>query len=78
MGKEYYVILDKRHLSFMNNGMPANIDGADKFNSYESAKKELTDNYDEDFEGVIYKVTEKIFRDFELIEEREENHGENI
>lgn len=27
---------------------------------------------DEDFEGVIYKVTEKIFRDFELIEEREE------
>lgn len=71
MEKEYYVILDKIHLSFMNNGMPASIDGADKFNSYESAKKELTDNYDEDFEGVIYKVTEKIFRDFELIEEGE-------
>lgn len=71
MGKEYYVILDKIHLSFMNNGMSASIDGADKFNSYESAKEELMDNYDEDFEGVIYKVTEKIFRDFELIEERE-------
>ena len=70
MGKEYYVILDKRHLSFMNNGMPVSIDGADKFNSYESAKKELMDDYDEDFEGAIYKVTEKIFRDFELIEER--------
>ena len=41
MGKEYYVILDKRHLSFMNNGMPASIDGADKFNSYESAKKRI-------------------------------------
>lgn len=75
MEKEYYVILDKRHLSFMNNGMPASIDGADKFYSYESAKKELMDDYDEDFEGVIYKVTEKIFRDFELIEERgEKNH----
>lgn len=72
MGKGYYVILDKRNLNFMNNGMPAIIDGADKFDSYESAKKELIDNYDEDFEGVIYKVTEKIFRDFELIEEREE------
>lgn len=72
MGKEYYVILDKRHLSFMNNGMSTSIDGADKFNSYEFAKKELMDNYDEDFEGVIYQVTEKIFRDFELIEEREE------
>jgi len=72
MGKGYYVILDKRNLNFMNNGMPASIDGADKFDSYESAKKELIDNYDEDFEGVIYKVTEKIFRDFELIEEREE------
>ena len=72
MGKGYYVILDKRNLNFMNNGMPASIDGADKFDSYESAKKELIDNYDEDFEGVIYKVTEKIFKDFELIEEREE------
>lgn len=70
MGKEYYVILDKRNLNFMNNGMPTSIDGADKFNSYESAKKELINDYDEDFEGVIYKVTEKIFRDFELIEER--------
>ena len=74
MGKGYYVILDKRNLSFMNNGMPASIDGADKFDSYESAKKELTDDYDEDFEGVIYKVTEKIFRDFELIEERHNRH----
>ena len=41
MGKGYYVILDKRNLNFMNNGMPASIDGADKFDSYESAKKEL-------------------------------------
>lgn len=72
MGKEYYVILDKRHLCFMNDGMSASIDGADKFNSYESAKEELMDNYDEDFEGVVYKVTEQIFRNFELVEEREE------
>ena len=33
-------------------------------------------DYDEDFEGVIYKVTEKIFRDFELVEESEENNHE--
>ena len=72
MGKEYYVILDKRNLNFMNNGMPASIDGAGKFASYESVKKELINDYDEDFKGAIYKVTEKIFRDFELIEEREE------
>lgn len=71
MGKEYYVILDKIHLSFMNNGMPTSLDGAEKFDSYKLAKEELINNYDEDFEGVIYKVTEKIFRDFELIEERE-------
>lgn len=74
MGEEYYVILDKKNLSFMNDGMIASIDDADKFNSYESAKEELTNNYDEDFEGAIYKVTEKIFRDFELIEEREEKN----
>ncbi len=71
MGKEYYVILDKIHLSFMNNGMSTSLDGAEKFESYKLAKEELIDNYDDDFEGVIYKVTEKTFRDFELIEERE-------
>lgn len=72
MKNEYYVILDKIHLSFMNNGMPASIDNAEIFDSYESAKKELTDNYDDDFKGVIYKVTENIFRDFEVMEEGEE------
>lgn len=72
MKKEYYVILDKIHLSFMNNGMPASIDNAEIFDSYESAKKELTDNYDDDFKGAIYKVTENIFRDFEVMEEGEE------
>ncbi|MEI3357035.1 MAG: hypothetical protein V8R81_08665 [Clostridia bacterium] len=76
MGKEYYVILDKIHLNFMNDGIATGIEGADKFYSYESAKKELMNDYDEDFEGVIYKVTEKIFRDFELVEESEENNHE--
>ena len=72
MYHEYYVILDRIHLNFMNNGTIVEIENAEKFKSYESAAEELK-NYDEDFEGAIYKVTEKMFRDFELVEESEEN-----
>ena len=41
----------------MKNGNPAKIDDADKFETVAKAKKELK-NYDEDFNGAIYKVKE--------------------
>lgn len=77
MYHEYYVILDRIHLNFMNNGTIVGIENAEKFKSYELAAEELK-NYDEDFEGAIYKVTEKMFRDFELVEESEKKQMSKI
>lgn len=57
MSIEYYVIVDLYNLTYMKNGNPAKIDNADKFETLEQAKKELK-NYDEDFNGTIYKVRE--------------------
>lgn len=57
MNKEYYVIVDLYNLNYMQNGNPAKIEDADKFETLEQAKKELK-NYDEDFNGAIYKVKE--------------------
>lgn len=54
---EYYVIVNLDNLTYMKNGYSANIDEADKFKTLEEVKKELK-NYDEDFNGAIYKVIE--------------------
>lgn len=72
MSKEYYVIVDLYNLNYMQNGNPAKIDDADKFETLEQAKKELK-NYDEDFNGAIYKVKE--YRTINL-EKMEENKDE--
>ena len=57
MTNEYYVIVDLDNLTYMKNGDSANIDEADKFKTIEDAKEELKD-YDEDFNGAIYRVIE--------------------
>ena len=57
MTNEYYVIVDLYNLTYMSEGQGVNIDEADKFEIIEDAKKELKD-YDEDFNGAIYKVIE--------------------
>lgn len=57
MTNEYYVIVDLDNLTYMKNGDSANIDEADKFKTIEEAKEELKD-YDEDFNGAIYRVIE--------------------
>lgn len=57
MTNEYYVIVDLDNLTYMKNGESANINEADKFETIEEAKEELK-NYDEDFNGAIYKVIE--------------------
>lgn len=57
MTNEYYVIVNLDNLTYMSEGQSANIDEADKFKTLEEVKKELKD-YDEDFNGAIYKVIE--------------------
>lgn len=57
MTNEYYVIIDLYNLTCMKNGDSVNIDEADKLRTIEDAKRELKD-YDEDFNGAIYKVIE--------------------
>lgn len=61
MNREYYVIVDLYNLTYMQNGNPAKIEEADKFETLEEAKKELK-TYDEDFNGAIYIVKEYINR----------------
>ena len=68
MNKEYYVIVDLYDLTYMKNGDPAKIDDADKFETLEQAKKELK-NYDEDFNGAIYKVKEYRSINLEKVED---------
>ncbi len=57
MTREYYVIVDLVTLQYQKNGYGVNLKEADKFDSYEEALQELSD-YDDDFEGSIYKVKE--------------------
>ncbi len=64
--EEYYVIVDLENLEYMKNGTPVKILYADKFKTYEEAKKEI-DEYDKDFNGAIYKVKETISRTIKLI-----------
>ena len=68
MNKEYYVIVDLYNLTYMKNGDSAKIDDADKFETLEQAKKELK-NYDEDFNGAIYKVKEYRSINLEKVED---------
>ena len=63
---EYYVIVDLEDLSYMKDGEPCKINEEDKFETYEEAKKDL-DEYDEYFNGAIYKVKETITRTIKLI-----------
>lgn len=68
MEKEiYYVIVDLDSLSYMRNGCSALITEADKFDSLEKAKKEL-ENYDDDFNGAIYRVFERTLREIQKAE----------
>lgn len=69
MEKEiYYVIVDLDSLSYMRNGCSALITEADKFDSLETAKKELKENYDDDFNGAIYRVFERTLREIQKAE----------
>lgn len=66
---EYYVIINKYNLQFVNSeGYGVNkIKDARKFLTYESAKKEL-ETFDEPEDFRIYMAEERIEVDFELIE----------
>lgn len=68
MNKEYYVIVDLDNLTYMQNGDPAKIEEADKFETLEEVKKELK-NYDEDFYGAIYKVKQYTSINLKKVEE---------
>lgn len=69
MEKEiYYVIVDLDSLSYMRNGCSALITEADKFDSLDIAQKELKENYDDDFNGAIYKVKETTMREIQKVE----------
>lgn len=70
--EEYYVIVDLEDLSYMKNGDPCKINEADKFETYEKAKKEL-DLYDKDANCAIYKVKETISRNLKLMSTQKEN-----
>lgn len=41
MSEFYYVIVDLENLTYMQNGNPCKIKEADKFETYEDAKKNL-------------------------------------
>ena len=64
----YYVIVDLDSLSYMKNGCSALITEADKFDSLDIAQKELKENYDDDFNGAIYRVKEIIMREIQKAE----------
>lgn len=63
MTTEYYVIVDLDNLTYMKCGNSVKLDEADKYETLEVAKEDLA-NYDEDFNGAIYKVKE--FKTIEL------------
>lgn len=68
MSKQYYVIVDLYNLAYQRQGDAVSLKDADKFKTFEEAKKEL-EKYDDDFNGAIYKVTEYIRIDLEKVEE---------
>ena len=57
MTEEYYVIVDLDTLQYQKEGEGVNLREADKFYTFEEAKENLS-NYDENFNGSIYKVKE--------------------
>lgn len=59
MKKEFYVIVDLEDLTYQKERCATNLEEADKFETLEQAKEELT-NYSEDFKGAIYKVEQFI------------------
>ena len=63
MTEEYYVIVNLDTLQYMQDGDGVNLKEADKFAIYEEALQELS-NYDDDFNGAIYKVKE--YRNFTI------------
>ena len=66
MEDRYFVIVDLDNLTYMKGGSGVNIKVADKFKTLAEAKKELED-YDDDFNGAIYEVTETIIRDINKV-----------
>lgn len=66
MSEFYYVIVDLENLTYMQNGNPCEIKEADKFETYEDAKKELN-QYDKDANCAIYKIKETTTRTIKLI-----------
>jgi len=67
MKNKYYVIVDLDTLNFMQEGLTASIESADKFKNIEEARESLKE-YDDDFSGAIYEVDELITRDFKKVE----------
>lgn len=57
MTEEYYVIVNLETLQYQKNENGVNLREADRFDSYDEALQELS-NYDDDFNGSIYKVKE--------------------
>lgn len=68
MIKEYYVIVNLDTLEHMNNGIGTKIDSADKFSTLQGVKEELK-TYDDDFNGAIYKIKEKIEYEISKVED---------
>lgn len=61
MIEEYYVIVNLDTLQYMQDGEGVNLKEADKFDTYEEAKQDLS-TYDSNFNGAVYKVKE--YREF--------------
>lgn len=67
MNKTYYVIVNLTNLCYVKDGQDEqSIINADKFKSYIDAKAELAE-YDDDFNGAIYEVTEHISRELRIV-----------
>lgn len=57
MLNEYYVIVDLKNLTYMKDGEGVNLKEANKFDTLKQAENEI-EKYDDDFNGVIYRVKE--------------------
>lgn len=68
MSRIYYVIVDLYNLAYQKNGQIAKLSEADKFETLEEAQEEL-EEYDDNFNGAIYKVTELIRVELMKVEE---------
>ena len=67
MNREYYIIVNLDNLTYMKNGVSAEIDKANKFETLEQAQNNIK-LYDKDFNGAIYKVEEYITREYKKME----------